>query len=327
MIADAQFAAALARHGLGALVSAEPIAHGLFGQNIYLTTTAGAFVFRGAPHWHLGRRDDRYQFAKEAFFIELAHRATGAPVPWPCRYDPAPDIFGWPYLIMPRMPGDCFNERSILKALAPEARRQVAASLGAELAGLQLLAAPAAGDYDVETGAIAPDPGGFAGHLVEWLSSIAKSADEAGLMTAADMDWCGALAHQARDLPARPVTFTHGDYKLDNMTVGEESGVWRMAGLFDFHTARFGDSAYDLVRAACAWLDTEPALARVFVEAWREAGGDDADLQAWLPLCVASERVSIWGYFARLDPRPDWSVGLTFRDWAERYLERLAALL
>jgi aminoglycoside phosphotransferase (APT) family kinase protein len=325
VIAAAQFAAAAARLDLGDFVSAEPIEHGLFGQNVYLTTTSGAFVFRGAPHWHQGRREDRYQFAKEAFFIGLAHEATDAPVPWPCRYDPASDIFGWPYLIMPRMPGACLNERSIRKALAPDARREVAVSVGATLAGFQRLTAPAAGDYDVETSAVAPDPDGYGGHLVEWMSSIARGAEAAGLMTAADMDWTAAVARTAREAPPRPVTFVHGDYKLDNMTVAERAGGWRVSGLFDFHTARFGDSARDLVRAACAWLDTEPELARVFIDAWREGGGDDAGLAPWLPLYVASERVTLWGHFARA--RPDWSAGLTFRDWAERYIDALAGLL
>jgi hygromycin-B 7''-O-kinase len=327
VIADAQFAAAAARLGLGDLLSAEPVETGLFGQNVFLTTTAGAFVFRGAPHWHQGRRDDRYQFAKEAFFIGLAHDATDAPVPWPCRYDPATDIFGWPYLVMPRMPGACFNERSIRRALAPAARREVAVSLGETLAGLQRLTAPAAGDFDPETGAIAPDPGGYAGHLIEWMTSIARGADDAGLMTAADMDWIAGLARTAHGAPPRPVTFVHGDYKLDNMTLAEREGVWRVTGLFDFHTARFGDSARDPVRAASAWIDTEPELAKVFVKAWRDRGGDDVGLAPWLPLYVASERVTLWGHFVRIDPRPEWSVGLTFRSWAERYVDRLAALI
>lgn len=327
VIADAQFAAAAARLGLGDFLAAEPVETGLFGQNVFLTTTAGAFVFRGAPHWHQGQRDDRYQFAKEAFFIGLAHETTGAPVPWPCPYDPTSEIFGWPYLVMPRMPGACFNERSIRKTLTADARREVAVSLGETLAGLQQLTASAAGDFDPETGAIAPDPRGYAGHLIEWMTSIARGADDAGLMTAADMDWVAALARTAHGAPPRPVTFVHGDYKLDNMTLAECGGAWRATGLFDFHTARFGDSARDLVRAACAWLDTEPELMRVFVEAWREGGGDAAGLAPWLPLYVASERVTLWSHFVRTDPRPEWSLGLTFRSWAERYIERLAALL
>jgi aminoglycoside phosphotransferase (APT) family kinase protein len=326
-ISDAQFAAAAARLGLGAFVTAKPIRHGLFGQNVFLTTSAGEFVLRGAPHWYRGQRDDRYQFAKEAFFIRLVHERTGAPAPWPCHYDPMPDIFGWPYLVMPRMPGDCFNERTIRKARPPQARREVAASIGATLAKLQRLTAPAAGDYDPDAGALAFHSDGYRGHLIRSITEVTNGAEAAGVMTAADMEWRRELVVGARDLPARPVTFVHGDYKLDNMTVVERDGAWRVGGLFDFHTARFGDSARDIVRSACAYLDTEPELARVMIAAWRAGGGDTVGLDPWLPLYVASERSSIWAAFVKADARPRWSIGHTFRSWTERYLEQLAALI
>jgi aminoglycoside phosphotransferase (APT) family kinase protein len=326
-ISDAQFAAAAARLGLGDFVSAEPVRQGLFGQNVFLTTSEGAFVFRGSPHWYRGQRDDRYQFAKEALFIDLVHAHTGAPAPWPVRYDPTSDIFGWPYLVMPRMPGDCFNERTIRKALPSQARREIAVSIGATLAELQRLSAPAVGDYDPDTGALAFHSDGYRGHLIRSLSDVAKGAEAAGVMSAADMDWCRELALGVRDLPARPVTFVHGDYKLDNMTVVERNGAWRVGGLFDFHTGRFGDSARDIVRAACAYRDTEPELAQVMIEAWRAGGGDAAGLSPWLPLYVASERSSIWAGFVKRDARPAWSAGQTFRSWAEGYLEMLTALL
>ena len=211
--------------------------------------------------------------------------------------------------------------------MAPPARREVAASLGATLAQLQRLTAPAAGDYDPDTGALAQHADGYGAHLIRSLTAVAAGAEAAGVMTAADMDWTRALARGARGLPARPVTFVHGDYKLDNMTVAERDGVWRVTGLFDFHTARFGDSARDLVRAACAYLDTEPELAPVMIETWRAGGGDAAGLAPWLPLYVASERSSIWAGFVKRDARPSWSAGKTFRSWTERYLEMLTSLL
>jgi aminoglycoside phosphotransferase (APT) family kinase protein len=333
-IDDAQFAAAAARLGLGAFLSAEPIAAGLFGQNVFVTTTMGAFVLRGAPHWVPAKgdgyvrwkRDDRVQFAKEAFFIGEAHTHTAAPVPWPCHHDRASDIFGWPYLVMPRMPGACFNERTIRKELPERARREVAASMGVTLAELQRLTAPAAGDFDVDLGAVAPQPDGHRGHLIAWMTDMVRGEEARKVIAETDLDWMAQLADAAMGLPARPVTFAHGDYKLDNMTLSERDGAWRVSGLFDFHTARFGDSAHDLVRPACAYLDTEPELARVLVMAWRAAGGDAAGLAAWLPLYVASERVAIWCGFVRADARPKWSVGHTFRSWAEGYLEKLRAL-
>src|SRR5262245_14730368 len=86
-ISDAQFAAAVRRLNLGRFVKAEPTTSGLFGQNVFLTTTAGEFVLRGAPHWvkdrheSAWRREDRWQFTKEKFFADQLHARTNAPAP------------------------------------------------------------------------------------------------------------------------------------------------------------------------------------------------------------------------------------------------------
>ena len=97
-IGDAQFRAALERLGLGEFVRAEPVAGGLFGQNVFVTSTAGEYVLRGAPHYD-------WQLPAERFFARLLHEHTRAPTPWPYLIDPADDFFGWSFAVMPRMPG------------------------------------------------------------------------------------------------------------------------------------------------------------------------------------------------------------------------------
>jgi hypothetical protein len=99
-ISDGQFDAVAERWDLGEFVGATPITDGLFGQNVFITTTHGDFVLRGAPHWVKGaddtewRREDRFQFTKEVFFARQLHEHTKAPVPWPMLHDQAADIFG-----------------------------------------------------------------------------------------------------------------------------------------------------------------------------------------------------------------------------------------
>src|SRR5438309_766306 len=90
-------ARALERHGLGQFVSAEPVPFGLFGQNVFLTSDRGQFVFRGAPHFD-------WQFPTEEFFAGLIHQ-HGLSAPWPYLIDSSRQLFPWDFVIMPRMTG------------------------------------------------------------------------------------------------------------------------------------------------------------------------------------------------------------------------------
>ena len=86
-IDDAQFQTALTRLGLGDFVRAEPVTGGLFGQNVFVTSTQGKWVLRGVPH-------DDWQLPSERFFARLLHECARVPVPWPYRVDQSYDIFG-----------------------------------------------------------------------------------------------------------------------------------------------------------------------------------------------------------------------------------------
>jgi aminoglycoside phosphotransferase (APT) family kinase protein len=333
-ISDEQFEAVAARLNLGRFVSAAPTTSGLFGQNVFVTTSEGAFVLRGAPHWvkDLGeteyRREDRWQFTKEVFFARQLHAQTRAPVPWPMLHDEASDIFGWPYVVMPRMPGTCFEERGILKALADDDRHSVAAALGAMLAEVQRLTWPFAGDFTPSV-ALQPYPGGFTQHVMRETRDNAAVAQASGALEAQDLAWLEgteARALAVGDIP-RPNTYVHCDYKLNNVTVMKEDGSWRVAGLFDLHEARFGDGALDIVRQASSYLDTDPAQARVFVDAYRTQMPDDPTLSERLPLYIANDRMKFWGFFTRPQSTAEWTKGKTFRGWAQRYVDAMLALL
>jgi aminoglycoside phosphotransferase (APT) family kinase protein len=323
-IRDTQFEAVAARFNLGRFVGAAPTTGGLFGQNVFFTTSDGAFVLRGAPHWVKGidehdyRRDDRWQFTKERFFAEQLHRHTKAPVPWPMLHDQTSDIFGWPYLVMPKMPGHCFNERDILKALAPEDRRGVAIALGENLAEMQRLSSAFAGDFSPVSIALEPYPEGAVGWLVREARAIAASCGDR--LTADDRAWIEAAAEGARGEAAN--TYVHCDYKLNNLTVIKEGGAWRVSGLFDLHEARFADGALDVVRTACSYLDTEPELARVFSDAY----GRRLD-PARMTLYVLNDRLKFWDYFSRPENSAAWLRGKTFQQWAQRYVDLVLKIL
>lgn len=335
-IRDAQFAAAVSRAGFGTFVRAEPTTAGLFGQNVFLTTTTGEYVLRGAPHWVPKKGNgptefepnDAWQFTKEAFFARVLREQTGAPSPWPLFHDTASEIFGWPYLLMPRMPGHCFEDRTILEELSARDRHGVAEALGAMLAQMQTLRWDFAGEMDLELN-LTPYPHGNTRHVIDQTAVIMRTARANGVLEDADDKWVDAAAARALAVPGtRPHTFVHGDYKLNNLTVMKATdGSWRVTGIFDLHEARFGDGASDLVRQACSYLDTEPALARVFVDAYRARVPADPALTELMPLYLLNDRMKFWGFFANPAKRAEWTKGKSFRQWAERYVDAIMNLM
>lgn len=325
-ISDAQFQAVAFRLNLGRFLGAQPTVGGLFGQNVFVTTTDGEFVLRGAPHWLNGAPNDRWQFTKEAFFARLLHEQTDAPVPWPMLHDETSDIFGWPYLVMPRMPGTCFNERTILEVLGFEDRRAVAIALAEGLVEQQRLTSPFAGDFDPSV-TLCPYPRGNTRHVIDETRQIAAEARNNGAFTDEDDRWIDSAAERALAVnTSRPNVYVHGDYKLNNLTVMRRGAKWVVSGVFDLHESHYGDGAADVVRQACSYLDTDAALAKTFLETYQD-GGDDPSLAERLPLYVVQDRIKFWGYFTRPDSLADWTKGRTFRRFAQPYVDRLCALL
>lgn len=333
-ISDHQFEAVAERWKLGRFLRAEPITSGLFGQNVFIITTQGEFVLRGAPHWIKGsgetewRRDDRWQFTKEVFFARLLHERTKAPVPWPMLHDKSPDIFGWPFIVMPRMPGACFDERTIRKSLPAEDRHSVAIALGANLAEMQRLTWTFAGDFSPEV-ELHAYPGGHVQQLVRDIGEMVSRARQNGAMEEHDIAWIDAIASGALAVSGenRANSYVHCDYKLNNLTVLKGAAGWVVGGLFDLHEARFADGALDIVRQACSYLDTDAALAKVFVDTYRSLVPADPTLHQRLPLYVVNDRMKFWAFFTRPGDRANWSKGKTFRGWAQRYLDGILNLL
>src|SRR3712207_422982 len=93
-----QFQTALTRFGLGTFVEATPVSHGLFGQNVFVRSSQGDYVLRGAPHYP-------WKFPKERFGATLRHERTPVPVAYPYLLDISIDIFGGPYRRFPRLYG------------------------------------------------------------------------------------------------------------------------------------------------------------------------------------------------------------------------------
>jgi len=248
-ISDEQIDVAARRLNVGRFVRAAPTRSGLFGQNLFLTTTEGDFVLRGAPHWVNGAPNDQWQFTKDMFFARLLHEQTDVPVPWPQLYDAASDIFGWPYVIVPRLPGISLDDRTLRKTLSLDDQHGVARALGAGLARLQVLSAPRAGEVDPSR-VFSTYPRGYVRHLADEIDAMAAAAQLNGAIVAADHDWIERVIGTAcaQDPGTSAAVYVHADYKPDNLVLHNAGGQWRVCGIFDLHTSCFGDGAYDLCR-------------------------------------------------------------------------------
>jgi hygromycin-B 7''-O-kinase len=226
---------------------------GRFGQTCFLDSTKGRWVLRGAPLWP-------GQFAAERFFAEQIHRQTDVPSPWPYLEDASADTFGWPYAIMPRLPGEQLADRAWLLARRHADQVGIARALGEGLARLQAATWHRAGRYDPGRGEVVEEDRVAAARRD--LERACRQAPE--VTTAEAAAWMEAVIRDTAGAGAdpRPPCLVDGDYKEDNVVVERPAGVWRLAGVFDLGLCWFGDGEAALCRQTAMYLERDPAWPR-----------------------------------------------------------------
>jgi hygromycin-B 7''-O-kinase len=340
-LADGQFQAALDRFALGRFVRAEAIPFGLFGQNVFVTSTAGEYVLRGCPH-------AMWQFPTEHYFARELHEHTQTPVPWPYLLEPETGVFGWSYAILPRMPGVNVNAAETKLRLTPAIRLAMARAMAETLVEMQRLKSPIAGRFNCAAGSpqefdlvteiswpfpIPKDAGRsrtltHPEHIETVIGALlARSRSLNERTTSADVAWIediASVAHDALRVPFTPC-FVMGDYQHGNVVFDDSSGRWRVSGLFDLMTAHFGDGECDLSRPIAGYLDEDPALAREFIQKYRAMSPPRAGFPERFRIYMLLERLTIWDYVQRHETQAARKMG-SFRDWAERYVEALITI-
>ncbi len=340
IISDTQFQSALDRFHLGRFIQAEAIPFGNFGQNVFVSSTTGKYVFRGNPHFW-------WQFPTEQFFTRQLHERTHVPVPWPYLIDPTPEIFGWSFAIMPRMPGLQLADPQIKKQLGLVDRRGIAQALGENLARMQEVTWPFAGRYNAASDTV--EPFELAHELAwpfpieanVWLASMEPTivtyservkeclrhhltrAREcnATTTTPGDIFWVEELIAEAQgalDVPFEPC-FVMEDYKEGNLVVAQHDKRWQVSGVFDLMEAHFGDGEADLSRPIAEYLKEDSQLAGEFFTAYRKHKLLRPDFARRFPIYMLLDRVILWEFFQRHNWR-DWPERWTFRDWASQYI-------
>lgn len=256
VITPVQFGAALDRFGLGAFVSAEAIPFGLFGQNVFVTSSQGAWVLRGCPHYD-------WQFPTEQYFAGLIHEQTDVPVPHPYLLDPETDIFGWSYVLMPRMPGVQLADEALVARLGSEDRRGLARAMARTLAELHTVGAAHAGSYDYRTGRVEPFARDYRETIIKGINDLlADARGHNANTTDADAEWVERLVRENQAAMREPydIRLVLHDFKEANLVAERRGDGWRVSGVFDLMEAHFGDPEADLQRLCSVYADLQPLI-------------------------------------------------------------------
>jgi aminoglycoside phosphotransferase (APT) family kinase protein len=318
-----QFQAALDRFGLGRLLAAEPALAGLFGQNVFLTTSEGEFVFRGAPHYGWGFAKGE-QFRKERFYARLIHERTAVPAPWPYLLEESEDLFGWEYAIMPRLPGVQIGLPAERDGLSDDDQGAIATALGVALGELHGLTWPEIGDYDLERDTVRPDERPFVERVLDsierWYERCRAAAP--GALTEADMGWCESMVSRnaaALQVPFAP-TLVHLDYKEANtVAMREGPGRWRISGVFDLMGWQVGDPEKDLVRSIVDYAGRRGSQYWDFVAGYRSLRELRPGFRERFSIYMLRDCLVLWEYGQR---NGVWfEPGQSFREWATHLVE------
>jgi aminoglycoside phosphotransferase (APT) family kinase protein len=263
-----------------------------------------------------------WQFPKEQFGAALLHERTQVPVAHPYLLDTSTDIFGWNYLLMPRLQGISPTDDRLIDA----EKVDIARAMGWNLAQMHSLTWPFAGEYDLTTNTIQPFGEGYAQWFVadvrRWLD-LARAHGAA--TTADDVAWTEQVIRDAQSALAVEfqLCFVMNDYNPGNVLVDRVEGLWRVTGLFDLMEYYLGDGEADLMRLIAIYLDLgehlDTRLARAFGTTYLESRPARPGFAERYALFMLRDRLIAWEYGTR--PGVNWFPAVrSFRHYAERYI-------
>lgn len=290
------------RFGLGRVTNAEPAMHGLFGQNLFLTTTQGEFVLRGNPHGHV-------QLTKERCVARFIDEGSSLPAPWPYQVCDNPELFGWTYAVLPRLRGT--TGTALWEAAEPRRRLALAAAAGEALARLHEADADFFGPYDAQLDAFIelddfPD---WALHRLEHWRNACRSVN--ALPTEAEL-YIDTLIEECADALNEPFTpvLVHHDFKLGNLNFEESSAGFEPTGVFDLMEAYIADGEEDVVRML--WTLERDDERQAFVGGYTAHHPFRPGASQRLALYSLADWLVIWEYGSRVG----WFEDATFMDRA-----------
>jgi aminoglycoside phosphotransferase (APT) family kinase protein len=187
------------------------------------------WVLRRPPLGHV--LPTAHDMAREHKVLDALSRA-GFPVPAPIRLCTDPDVIGAPFYLMRHVDGTIYRDATGLEAMGPEAVRALVLSLVDTLADLHAL------DYAAIGLAGFGHPDGFNERQVRrWRKQLDASRSRA-------VPGIDELhARLAVQVPAGAAAVVHGDYRLDNVLIGDDRQI---TAVLDWEMSTLGDPLSDL---------------------------------------------------------------------------------
>ena len=305
-----QFQAALDRFDLGQLKGAWPLTDGVFGKNVAIDSSYGAWVLRGDP-WPA---NSDVQLRREAFFAAAIEQRTEIAAPWPYFIESQPGVFPWPYALMKRFEGRV--DLSDPKLDWPELAR----ALGRGLAELHRISWPRPGEWQPRTN----DVEAFAGDNVNWLrsriASLLLTADLADVLDDVSRSFVLRMLDRAsEDIESggMETTYVHHDYKPTNVSlVQPAASQFALTGVFDLSEGYAGDPLEDLPRGLYYLITTHRRAAAVaFLSSYRDASRRAVRSERVLAYAIF-DLLLVWEFGNRPSQRWFESEG-SFAEWAD----------
>jgi len=189
---------------------------------------------------------------EEAVLVNLAPGFTGVEVP---RLLHTGSYYGWPYIIMSRLPGELVNDN--LGSLSAAEKLRLAADLGLLIRAVHSQPADRFQAVDI----------GWAAFLQRQYVNCLEHHKQSGLKPSLLDHLPAYLAEEYLDYTPAPVLLT-GEYTPFNLLLSREDGMRRLSGLVDFADCFLGDGDYDLLGPIAFMFYPEPETVRVFLEGY-----------------------------------------------------------
>ncbi len=313
-ISDEQFQTALTKSNLGTFIKAEAIPYGNFKQNVFLNTNRGEYVFRGNPHFP-------GQFEQEQFSITLLKEKTKVPVPWPFIVDESTNIFGWSYVLMPKLPGIQIEDEGIQKTITPKDWSQLAIAYAKNLAEMHSLTWPTCGKYDEKTKNIKEFQKPYGEWVIEQINNLLNASREINNRTTDDdIEWVHSIVengHEALLIPFTPC-YVMQDYQWSNMLVDKVNGVWKVTGVFDLVEGYFGDGETDLSRMYKKLLEQNNELGDLFIKSYTTHHSFRSGFEKRFPIYIILDCLIVWKFVQKYNK--NWiERDVSFREWCEKW--------